>query len=274
MKTILGLDIGSSALKIIALRPGETIFSRMRFPSPFDTEGLLQRVQEYLSATRLSAEDISRIALTGVGSSLVGDTFLGRPVTRVDEFKAIATGGLYLSGKERAIIVSMGTGTAFLYADKKSGEIRHLGGSGIGGGTLCGLCSKLLHTADFHEIEALAAEGRLSAVDLTVGDVSKTAIDTLNAELTAANFAKVSETATRADLAAGVVNMVLEGVGSMAVFLSSACGTKDVVLTGSLSELQQLEPTYAFFNRMYDINFSIPTYSLYACALGAALCAE
>ena len=153
---------------------------------------------------------------------MAGELLAELPVTRVDEFSAIAAGGLYLSGKDEAIIVSMGTGTAFLYANRLSGEVRHLGGTGVGGGTLCGLCRHLAGTSDFKEIENLASQGRYSAVDLTIADVSPTAIDTLNAELTAANFAKLTSEPSPADLAAGAVNMVLQSIGSMAVFLASS----------------------------------------------------
>lgn len=269
MKTILCLDIGSTALKIAALCNGEPIFHSMRFPSPADKTALEKCVKEYLAATEPG--DLSRVAVTGVGSSVTGDHLMGVPVTRVDEFTAIAAGGLYLSGKEKAIVISMGTGTAFLYADKTSAEVCHLGGTGIGGGTLCGLCRHLIGTSDFYEIETLASQGHYSTVDLTVGDVSPTAIDTLSAELTAANFAKLSSSPSPADLAAGTLNMVLQSIGSMAVFLATSRGTRDIVVTGSLAAIAQAKPVYDFFNRMYDISFTIPEDPSFACALGAGL---
>ena len=65
------------------------------------------------------------------------DSIYGLKTIRVEEFTANAKGGLYLSGLDRAIIVSMGTGTAYVYADAQSSE--YLGGTGVGGGTLVGL---------------------------------------------------------------------------------------------------------------------------------------
>ncbi|MBR4869867.1 MAG: pantothenate kinase [Oscillospiraceae bacterium] len=271
MKTLC-LDIGSTALKIIALSDAAPISVGMRFASPADPTALEKCVKEYISS--FSLQDLSSVAVTGVGASLASDTLLGLPVTRVDEFDAIAAGGLHLSGKNAALIVSMGTGTAFLYADRSTREVRHLGGTGVGGGTLCGLCRHLVSTADFKEIEALASQGSYTAVDLTVGDVSPTAIDTLSAELTAANFAKLTGDATSADLAAGAVNMVLQSIGSMAVFLASACATREIVLTGSLASIQQAKPAYDFFNRMYDIHFVIAENPSFACAIGAGLCVK
>lgn len=61
---------------------------------------------------------------------------------KVDEFYAIGYGGLYLLGKSSAIVVSMGSGIVYVKATENS--IVHIGGSGVGGGTLIGLSEKLL----------------------------------------------------------------------------------------------------------------------------------
>ena len=48
-----------------------------------------------------------------------------------------------MSGLDRAVVVSMGTGTAYVMADK--GRVSHLGGTGVGGGTLLGLSGLTLN---------------------------------------------------------------------------------------------------------------------------------
>ena len=55
------------------------------------------------------------------------------------------------------IVVSMGTGTSLVQCDKEG--IRHIGGIGIGGGTLQGLARVMLKTDDIKQISLLAAEG-------------------------------------------------------------------------------------------------------------------
>ena len=68
-----------------------------------------------------------------MGASRFGETFRGLPVRQVPEFSAIAAGALAFSGLARALVASVGTGTAFVMAAR--GEpARHLGGSGVGGG--------------------------------------------------------------------------------------------------------------------------------------------
>ena len=59
------------------------------------------------------------------GASYVDGDIYGIPTEKVDEFAAVGTGGLALSGQEKAVVISMGTGTAFIWAEK-GGEIRHL----------------------------------------------------------------------------------------------------------------------------------------------------
>ena len=49
-------------------------------------------------------------------------------------------------------MVSMGTGTSFVRVD--GDEIQHIGGMGIGGGTLQGLSRLLLKTHDIHQVAA------------------------------------------------------------------------------------------------------------------------
>lgn len=61
---------------------------------------------------------------------------------KMEEFQAIGYGGLKLSGLTDALVVSMGTGTAYVRAGKDG--MKHIGGSGVGGGTLMGLASRLV----------------------------------------------------------------------------------------------------------------------------------
>ena len=68
------------------------------------------------------------------------------------------------------LVSGMGTGTAFIWAEK-NGEIRHLGGSGIGGGTLGGLCHKLvgMPSTALATFSCCRAVSRTSASSLSTG---------------------------------------------------------------------------------------------------------
>jgi len=149
--------------------------------------------------------------------------------------------------------------------------IRHLCGSGIGGGTLGGLCHKLVGMERFGQIKKLAESGNLDHVDLTMKDITVHSAPTLDPDMTAANFGDLAEDATPADLAAGVVNLVLQAIGTMTVLACQCCDSKTVVLTGSMTTLPQAVTNFQLFEKLYGIHYIIPENATFATAIGAGL---
>lgn len=271
MGVILGIDIGGSSTKIVGLNEDATVVGMLRVRAEDPLTSLYGALGSFLARNRLSLSDISRIVLTGVGAAAVEGNIYGVPTERVDEFSAIGTGGLALSGETSAVVVSMGTGTAFIWAER-GGTVRHLAGSGVGGGTLAGLSSLITGTHQFSQIKKLACGGDLANVDLTIGDMANGEVGALPVDATAANFGKLSEDATPSDLTRGLVNLVLQAIGSMCVFACQSCATKTVILTGALTTLPQAEETFTLFNKLYDLTFIIPENATFATSIGAALC--
>ena len=171
MDVILGIDIGGSTTKIVGLRTDGSVISMLRVRAEDQVTSLYGALGNYLTSNRLSLRDVRRVVLTGVGASYVEGDIYGLPTCKVDEFSASGTGALALSGQDSAVVVTMGTGTAFLWAEQ-DGSVRHLCGSGIGGGTLGGLCRKLVGMERFGQIKKLAAQGDLNQVDLTIRDIT------------------------------------------------------------------------------------------------------
>ena len=271
MKIVLGIDIGGSTTKIVGLKPDGSVLSMLRVRAEDQVTSLYGALGNYLTKNGLQLSDVARVVLTGVGAGFVEGDIFGLPTCKVDEFAASAAGALALSGEEKAIVVTMGTGTAFLWAEK-NGNIRHLCGSGIGGGTLGGLCRKMVDMERFGQIKKLAEQGDLAKVDLMIGDMAPNPAATLDPTLTAANFGNLSEDASHADLAAGIVNLVLQAIGTMTVLASQYCDSKTVVLTGSMTTLTQARPNFENFERLYGIHYIIPENATFATAIGAALC--
>ena len=270
MDIILGIDVGGSTTKVVGLDVHGNPLSMLRVRAEDQVTSLFGALGNYLSSNHLTLEDVRRVVLTGVGASYVDGNIYGLPTYRVDEFSASGAGALALSGQERAVVSTMGTGTAFLLAEK--GRVQHLCGSGIGGGTLGGLCHKLVGMERFGQIKKLALGGDLGQVDLTIGDITKHPAATLDPTLTAANFGNLAEDANCADVAAGVVNLVLQAIGTMTVLACRCCDTKTVVLTGSMTTLDQVKPNFENFERLYGIHYIIPDNATFATAIGAALC--
>jgi len=270
MSIILGIDIGGSTTKIVGLRSDGSAISMQRVQAQDPITSLYGAMGNFLFTNSLELGDVSRIALTGVGASYVEGDIYGIPTQKVEEFTAVGAGGLALSGRERAVVVSMGTGTAFIWAEKGQ-AVRHLCGSGVGGGTLAGLCSRLCGTSQYGQIVKLAAEGDISRIDLTVGDLTRNSHPSLPLDITAANFGSISDSATAGDFAAGVVNMVLQSIGTTAVMACRACGCDTAVLTGFMSNLPQARACFDLFTRLQGIRFIIPDNATYATSIGAAL---
>ena len=271
MEVILGIDIGGSTTKIVGLRTDGSVLSMLRVRAEDQVTSLYGALGNYLTSNGLTLRDVRRVVLTGVGASYVEGDIYGLPTCKVDEFSASGTGALALSKQDSAVVVTMGTGTAFMWAEK-TGSVRHLCGSGIGGGTLGGLCRKLVGMERFGQIKKLAAQGDLGQVDLTIADITCNPAPTLAPTLTAANFGNLAEDASPADLAAGTVNLVLQAIGTMTVLACQCCDTRTVVLTGSMTTLSQVKPNFENFEKLYGIHYIVPENATFATAIGAGLC--
>lgn len=269
MSVIIGIDVGGSTTKIVGYADKAKLISMLKVEAADPLTSAYGALGKFINENQLSLSDVKQIVLTGVGASLFKNRIYGIPTCKVDEFQAIGLGGLALSGKKEGLIVSMGTGTAFVRAG--SNGSKHIGGSGVGGGTVVGLCSQLCDVKSFQSIVELAGEGDLTKVDLNIGDISAARISSLSPEITASNFGKMADGLSPADLACGVLNMVFQTIGMMAVFACRNDRVKDVVLTGTLTLVPSAKHLFARLKQMHGVNFIIPKNAIYATATGAAL---
>lgn len=270
MKYVIGIDIGGSITKICAFDTAGKLVAPMSVRAGDPLASFYGAFGKFTQENGIALSDISGLRATGVGSSFVDKTTYGLPVECVSEFEAVGRGGLFLSGLEDALVVSMGTGTAMVRAAKD--EYRYLGGTGVGGGTLLGLAKQILNMDNVSHICALAREGDLANVDLRISDMTKkNIIPTLPTETTAANFGKLSDLATPADRAAGIVNLVFETIGMMAVFAARGEGVRNIVLTGRMAEEEAAKEIFRKLSDMFSLNFLIPENARYGTVIGAAL---
>ena len=267
MGVILGIDIGGSTTKVVGLKPDGEVLSMLRVRAEDQLTSLYGALGAYLNKNALGLGEVDRVVLTGVGAAAV-DRVYDLPTRKADEFSASGAGALALSGEEKGVVVTMGTGTAFLRAER-DGTVEHLCGTGIGGGALGGLCRRLVDMERFGQIMGLAEKGDLGKVDLTIRDL--TPDSPLDPSLTAANFGNLAEDASAADLAAGVVNLVLQAIGTMTVLACRCCASDAAILIGSVTTLSQARPNFENFQRLYGIRFVIPENATFATAIGAGL---
>jgi len=276
MKVVIGIDVGGSTTKIVGIRKGEDGSLGLITPQVVKANDPITAVYgafgKFTDENRLAISDISRVMMTGVGSSYVKRNLYGLDCSRVEEFDCIGKGGLYLSGLDEALVVSMGTGTALVHAGK-GGRTDYLGGTGVGGGTLMGLSKLLIKAESIDHIVEYADCGELANVDLRIKDITATdSLSALSRDLTAANFGNVSDVATKSDLAKGVMNMVFETVAMVSVFAARSVGVKNIVLTGNATELSYCHSKFEEMSNMgYGVKFIIPERSRFSTVIGAAL---
>ncbi|MCC8022394.1 MAG: pantothenate kinase [Clostridiales bacterium] len=268
---ILGIDVGGSTTKIAGYE-GKTRVGLLQVRAEDQVTSLYGAIGHFLYENGQTLEQVERVVLTGVGASMVDGDVHGIPTCKVDEFRAIGAGGLALAGLEEALVVSMGTGTAYVRAGRAG--MRHIGGSGMGGGTLLGLSKAIFAVHDFERLNAMALGGDVKAVDLTIGDITRSEIATLPLDVTAANFGKMKSTASQEDIAAGLMNMVFQNIGLLAAFACRGEELRDVVLTGTLTTIPVARGIFNEIEALYPVRFYIPEEAVFATAVGAVLCAE
>lgn len=275
-KTIIGIDIGGSTTKIVGFRQNGTQNQLIEPLFVRATDALTSAYGAFGKFTvqnDLSLSDIDQVLMTGVGSSFIDKPLYSLPCRKVSEFQCVGLGGLYLSGLEEAIVVSMGTGTALIHAvrTEKGTLTEYLGGTGVGGGTLLGLSRQMLGVDSVDHLEQLAEDGDLSKVDLRIGDISGDHNFEIKETITASNFGKLSDIANKNDIALGITNMVAETIAMLAIFAARNFKVKNVVLTGNLTAMPTVARVFEGLEETFGVRFLIPEQAQFATVIGAAL---
>lgn len=265
----LGIDVGGSTTKIVGIEDGK-ICSPQFITGADPVSSLFGAFGKYLYDNSIDLSAIDCVRLTGVGSAYVSGPLYGLPTEKVDEFRANAYGARFRSGLSDMVVVSMGTGTSFVRV--RGDEFEHLGGLAIGGGTFAGLSGIIFKTSDVDRVVSMAEGGDASRVDLLVSDISRGDIPGLPADVTASNFGKADAASDPRDVAAGIINMILQTIGGASNFIAQNTGIRDFVLIGNVPLLPQCRQVFGRIGKLYGLDFHIPDYTEYRTAIGAALC--
>lgn len=270
MKIVVGIDIGGSTTKIVGF-DGNKMLVPVQINASNALASLFGGFGKFLYDNKLELDSIEQVNITGVGASQVDKSIYGLPTYTVDEFTANGLGGGYFAnGKDEFMVISMGTGSS--YVGVKNGVPVHLGGIGIGGGTIIGLSKLMLSTNDIDKITELAEKGNVGNIDLRVGDISEDPLPGLDLDVTASNFGKASSRANCEDKAAGIIHMVIESILQTAALIAISRGFTNLVTIGNVANFTGVENITKMINTMFpDISFIIPKDGEYGTAIGAAL---
>ena len=268
MGVVIGIDVGGSTTKIVGIA-GDRIQNPIFVKAGDPLTSLFGAFGKYIYDNNIDLAEVEKVVLTGVGSAYIDQPLYGLPTAKIDEFLANGLGAQYRLGLDRLLVASMGTGTSFVRVEGE--RIEHIGGLGIGGGTILGLSKLMLKTSDFRQIVALAEVGSLDGIDLRIRDITPHPLPGLPLDVTASIFGKADANARAEDIALGILHMVLQTVGQGAAFASMNSGIHDIVLIGNLTRLSQCEPVFSRLEDIYQVHFIVPKYAEFRTAIGAAL---
>lgn len=265
-ESIVAIDFGASNTDVVWQEGALT----RRWTLPTHGQPDEARVREVLSAGSIVPASLEWIAVTGGNRERLPSLIDGRPVYRIDEVSAIGRGGLSLAGVDRALVASAGSGNAVVAAGPDGS--RHVTGSGVGGGTLVGLGRLLLGITDPRVLDELALQGSPTGLNLTIGEILGGAIGSLPPNTTAVNFGRAAReptSATPADTAAALINMVGQVIAVIAINAARAERLENIVIVGHLTDLPSIRHTFRLVGQFYGATLQVPEHGGYATALGA-----
>lgn len=270
MGIVIGIDVGISTTKIVGIVEQGKVLSPIRIKATDPVTSLYGAFGKFLYVNKIQLHDIEKVMLTGVGSAYINEPIYNLPTEKAEEFIADGLGARYETKLDRMIVVSMGTGTSIVKCDGE--DIKHIGGIGIGGGTLQGLSRLLLKTDDILQVSKLAEEGDVAHINLLIKDISAKPLPGLPMDAIASLCGNAKSNASREDIAIGLIWMVLQSICSASILSSLGSGIKDFVMIGNLTLLPQCSRVFPATERLYGVKFHIPKYSEFCTAIGAALC--
>ncbi len=270
---IVGLDMGGTTTKAVLISESK-IYGKTVVVASDPLAAAAGAIGKLLSELGILMSEVEAIASSGGKTKPLPPKILGLDVVEIDEIEAVGVGGLFLSGTNEGVVVSAGTGTAIVEVRRDGNRtlVRHLGGTGVGAGTLSGLGRLLLRRTNVNSIIELASKGDPRNVDLTVGDIVGGPIGLLTPDVTASNFGKVGDVVSPEDVAAGLVNMVGQVIGTVSFFAAKSVGLHDrIILVGGLVTHEPVLRAILKPIRLFGGKATVPKDPQFATAIGAAL---
>ena len=269
MAIVIGIDVGISTTKIVGVESDGKVISPIRIKATDPVASLYGAFGKYLYDNHIVLEDVEQVMLTGVGSAYINKPIYGLPTGKAEEFIADGLGARHDINLERMMAVSMGTGTSIIKCD--GDDIRHIGGIGVGGGTLQGLSRLLLQTDDIKQVATLAESGNIANINVLIGDISAEPLPGLPMDAIASLWGNAKSNAAPEDIAIGLIWMVVQSICSASILSSLGSGIKDFVMIGHLSQLPQCQRVFSATEKLYNVHFHVPKHAEFCTAIGAAL---
>ncbi|MFO7708017.1 MAG: hypothetical protein R6V84_07570 [Desulfobacterales bacterium] len=259
-RVVIGVDRGASFTDFGVVADGKLLAVESHAGRGWEEIG---RVCDRLQ----TAHRTDRIVFTGATAGMP-EGIRERAVV-VAEIDAIGFGGAALAGLRECIVVSAGTGTAVVHF--REGVARHVGGTGVGGGTITGLGELICGIADPCRLEEHALAGDAAAVNLTLADLGYEGLSFLAGDVTASNFAAPKSRRVE-DLSAAILRLVAETVGIVASLCAREQNCREhIVMAGKVSQNRYIRRVVEMVGKLYQTSFFFPDNPGYATVFGAVV---
>jgi len=257
---IIGIDRGASFTDFAVVESGRLI-------ETFSLENRSWQAIRTPYADLRAKYQTNHIVFSGCATGM--PAAMQQRVNIIAEIDAIGFGGAAMANCSNCVVVSMGTGTAIVHFNNN--RARHVGGSGVGGGTIKGLASLICGLDDPRQISALAMKGSASNLNLTISDLGYKDISFLGGDMTASNFASIKSKKTE-DLAAGILRLVGETVGIIASICARELNCREnIVMVGKVAGSPFIRQVLNLVGDLYQTKFHFPENPGLATVYGAAL---
>jgi type II pantothenate kinase len=231
----VGIDAGESLTKIVYSKD-KKLHSLL-----FSTKKEKEEINDFLTS---NSTQYDRFHFTGGKSFEMYNRLKNKFNAKlINEFEANAKGTSFLYELENteelksSLLVSIGTGTSMVLLGD---EIKHLGGSALGGAFFMGFLKLLFGETDYKSAIDLATKGDRYKIDLKVGDIYEsedTRVEPLFREFTAASFGKINElfaveSLKKEDLINSLICIVGENIGLLSVKTAELQNLENIVFCG------------------------------------------
>ena len=175
---------------------------------------------------------IRSISVTGGKHLDLPDSFNGKKIAKKNEIDCIGVGAKKLSQLDSSFLVlSCGSGTACVAYENET--TTHLGGTGLGGGTIRGLCKLAVQIDDPDEIDTLSRKGSQIG-DYTLKDVISGPIGNLPEDSIAVHLGNLDmiNKLEKEDICKSIIYLVATNVARLAATTALAAKLNKIVVVG------------------------------------------
>ena len=222
----IGIDFGITTSDVVIRSKNNFSYKSLRSEKNIhlSLNNILKSIQE--------ESKIKSISVTGGKHLDLPDNFDGQKISKKNEIDCIGIGAKKISQLDsNFLVLSCGSGTACVAYENEIAT--HLGGTGLGGGTIRGLCKLAAQIDDPDEIDDLSKKGSQIG-DFTLKDVISGPIGNLPEDSIAVHLGNLDmmDKLEKEDICRSIIYLVATNIARLAATTALAAKLNKIVVVG------------------------------------------